>query len=110
MDGLLSFQGALALANRRLIVDFAAKHRIPAIYQSSRFSEAGGLMAWAPNLDDAMREAARYADRILRDVEPADLPVRHRGRYYLTVISSAAKAICLTIPTTVISAADRVLA
>src|SRR6185503_5465483 len=73
MDGLASFQGGLSLANRQLIVDFAAKNRLPAIYQSAFFVEAGGLMAWAPNQEEQYRIAARYVDRILRGTYPGDL-------------------------------------
>src|SRR4030095_12663222 len=51
-DGLLTFQGALSLGNRQMIVELAAKHRLPAIYQATLFAEAGGLMAWAPDLKD----------------------------------------------------------
>src|SRR5436190_4773956 len=85
MDGLLNFQGGLSLANRELIVDFAAKNRLPAIYQSAFFTEAGGLMAWAPDQEGQYREAARYVDKIMKGASPGDLPVRYPGRYHLTI-------------------------
>ena len=65
MNGLANFQGGLSLGNRQLIVDFAAAHRLPAVYQATLFAEAGGLMAWAPNLENQFREAAEYVARIL---------------------------------------------
>jgi putative ABC transport system substrate-binding protein len=66
MNGLANFQGALSIANRQMIVDFAARHRLPAVYQATRFAEAGGLMAWAPDQGEQYRIAAGYVDQILR--------------------------------------------
>lgn len=109
MDGLVNFQGGLSLANRQLIVDFAARHRIPAIYQATLFAEAGGLMAWAPDLVEQFRVAARSVDQILRGANPGDLPIRHPARYYLTINAGAAKAMSLVLPQALLSMADRVL-
>jgi putative ABC transport system substrate-binding protein len=110
MDGLANFQGGLSLANRQLIVDFAAKNRLPAVYQSAFFTEAGGLMAWAPNQEEQYREAARYVDKILKGANPGDLPVRYPGRYYLTINKSAAHGLGLVLPPSLLARADRVLA
>ena len=109
MNGLLSFQGALSLLNRRLIVDFAAKHELPAIYQATLFAESGGLMAWAPDLEEQFRIAARYVDQILRGAKPGDLPIRYPPRYYLTLNGATAKALGLTFPPVLLAQADRVL-
>ena len=81
MNGMLSFQGGLSISNRQLIVDFAAEQRIPAIYQATKFAEAGGLMAWAPYLPEQFRVAARLVDKIFRGSSPGDLPVRHPEKY-----------------------------
>lgn len=109
MDGLLNFQGGLSLGNRQRIVDFAAQNRLPAMYQATLFAEAGGLMAWAPNLEEQFRAAARYVDEILRGASPGDLPITHPSRYYLTINSSAARALPLTLPQALLAEADRVL-
>jgi len=109
MDGLLNFQGGLSLAYRELIVDFAAKNRLPAIYQSAFFTEAGGLMAWAPDQEGQYREAARYVDKILKGASPGDLPVRYPGRYYLTINKSAARGLGLDLPPALLAKADQVL-
>jgi putative tryptophan/tyrosine transport system substrate-binding protein len=66
VGGMLNFQGGLSLGLRDTIVRFAAEHRIPAMYQSRLFAEAGGLMAYAPDQDEQFRMAARYVDRILK--------------------------------------------
>jgi len=108
MNGLANFQGGLSLANRQLIVDFAAKNRIPAVYQASFFVEAGGLMAWAPDQEEQYRQAARYVDRILKGARPGDLPIRHPSPYYLVISKSAAERISLTLPPKLVAQADRV--
>jgi len=109
MNGLLNFQGGLSYVNRQLIVDFAAKHRLPAIYQATVFAQAGGLMTWAPNLVDQFRTAAGYVDRILKGERPGDLPIRHPSRYYLTLNSTAASKLGLVFPSALLSKADRIL-
>jgi ABC-type uncharacterized transport system substrate-binding protein len=70
MEGLVNFQGGLSLFHRRFIIDFVAAHRMPSIFQATLFAEAGGLMAWAPDLVRQYREAARYVDKILRGAKP----------------------------------------
>jgi putative ABC transport system substrate-binding protein len=109
MDGLLNFQGALGINNRQLIVDFAAKNRLPAVYQSAFFVEDGGLMAWAPDQAGQYRMAARYVDKILKGASPGDLPVRYPGRYYLIINKSAARGLGLVLPPSLVAKADRVL-
>jgi putative ABC transport system substrate-binding protein len=109
MNGLVNFQGGLSLANRQLIVEFAAKNRLPAIYQATFFVEAGGLMAWAPNQEEQYREAARYVDLILKGAKPGNLPIKYPSRYYLSINKSAAQGLGLVLPPSLLSKADRVL-
>jgi putative ABC transport system substrate-binding protein len=109
MNALLNFQGGLSFVNRQLIVDFAAQRRWPAIYQATAFAESGGLMAWAPNLQDQFRIAARYVDQILKGASPGDLPITHPPRYYLTIHAGAATRLGLTLPPAVLVQADRIL-
>lgn len=97
MQGLLNFQGGLSLVYRQMIVDFAAKQRMPAIYQSMLFAESGGLMAYAPDQDQQFRMAARYVDRILRGAKPGDLPIQYPSRYYLTINMRAVRELNLKI-------------
>lgn len=106
MDGLANFQGGLSLANRQLIVDFAAKNRLPAIYQSAFFVEAGGLMSWAPNQEEQYREAARYVNRILRGTKPGDLPVHYPSRYYLKINKRVATDLGLILPPALVRQAE----
>ena len=109
MDGLLNFQGGLSLANRQIIVDFAARNRLPAVYQAIFFAEAGGLMAWAPDQEEQYRETARYVDKILRGAKPGDLPIHYPNKYYLVINQGAAKGLGLDLPSSLVAQADRVL-
>ena len=109
MNGLLNFQGGLSYLNRQLIVEFAGKQRIPAIYQATVFARAGGLMTWAPDLAEQHREAAHYVDKILKGAKAGDLPVRYPARYFLTLNMTAAKNLRLTFPPALVAKADRVL-
>ena len=92
-----------------MIVDFAAKHRLPAIYQATIIAEAGGLMAWAPDLKDQFRSAANYVDQILKGANPGDLPIRHPSQYLLTINKGAANGLGLSLPTTFLAQAARIL-
>jgi putative ABC transport system substrate-binding protein len=109
MNGLLNFQGGLSLSNRQLIVDFAAEHHLPAIYQATLFAEAGGLMSWAPNLENQYRTAAHYVDKILRGARAGDLPITYPSDYALTINKSAARRLGFTMPPALMDQADRVL-
>jgi ABC-type uncharacterized transport system substrate-binding protein len=109
MNGLATFQGALVFLNRELIIDFAAKHRLPAVYQATAFAESGGLMAWAPDLKEQFRVAARNVDKILKGTKPGDIPIQYPPRYYLTINARIAENLGLTLPETLIAEADRVL-
>ena len=106
MNGLQNFQGGLSLANRQLIVDFAATHRIPAIYQARLFVSAGGLMAWAPDQSEQLRIAARMTARILAGTRPGDIPVVYPPRYSLLLNVAAARGIGMTFPAELLGQAD----
>ncbi|MBI4610414.1 MAG: ABC transporter substrate-binding protein [Candidatus Rokubacteria bacterium] len=96
-------------SNRRRIVDLAAKSRLPAIYFDKGYVEAGGLMAYGPNIADLARRAATYVDRILKGAKPADLPVEQPTRFELVINLKTAKALGLTIPQSVLFRADHVI-
>ena len=109
MNGMLSFQGGLSLANRDMIVAFAEKHRLPTVYQSLFFIEAGGLMAWAPDQEKQYRSAAKYVAKILKGANPGDLPVHFPDRYFLSVKKGAADRIGLKLPRALLAKADRII-
>lgn len=109
VDALVSFQGGLSLFNRQLIVDFAGEHHLPAMYQATLFAEAGGLMAWAPDLENQYRMAAQYVDKILKGANAGDLPIVFPPKYYLTINAGAARRLGLTLPPALLAQAERVL-
>jgi len=107
--GLIVFEDPMLIANRRRIITFAAQHRIAAIYTSSGWAEAGGLMEYAPNWRDMYLRAAAYVDRILRGAKPADLPVEQPTKFDLVINLKTAKALGLTIPPSLLLRADHVI-
>jgi ABC-type uncharacterized transport system substrate-binding protein len=84
--------------NRKALVDLATKSRIPAMWGHRQFVEAGGLMSYAVNFYDQLRRAAIYVDKILKGAKPGDLPVEQPTRYELVINLTAAKALGLRIP------------
>lgn len=109
MNGLLNFQGAVSIANRQLIVDFAAQNRIPAIYQATAFAEAGGLMSWAPDLPQQFREAAHYVDKIVKGAKPGELSAKHPEKYYLTLNKTAANKLGVSFSKQLLAEADKII-
>jgi len=91
------------------IMEFAAKNRLPAMYPSSEFVEAGGLMSYAPSYPDVFRRAANYVDKILKGAKPAELPVEQPTKFEFVINLKTAKQIGLTIPPNVLARADKVI-
>jgi putative ABC transport system substrate-binding protein len=106
-DALVVGLETLTQANQRVIVDLAAKHRLPAIYASMEF--AGGLVVYGVNYPDQYRRAASFADRIFKGAKPADLPVEQPTKFELVINTRTAKALGLTIPPSLLLRADQVI-
>src|SRR5262245_31187360 len=94
---------------QRLIAEFSAKHRLPAIYYSSSSVLSEGLMSYGAYLPDLDRRAAIYVDKILKGAKPADIPVEQPTKFEFVINLKAAKQIGLTIPPNVLARADKVL-
>ena len=109
MQGLVDIPDPMTLSQRKTIVELAARHRLPAIYESSAFAEAGGLIAYGPDYTELSRRAAVYVDKILRGAKVADLPVEFPTKFELIVNLKAARALGLAIPQSVLLRADRVI-
>ncbi len=108
--GALTVLTSFMLFNeRRRLVDLAAKNRLPAIYPWTEAVGAGGLMAYAPNLPDLFRRAASHVDKILKGAKPGDLPVEQPTKFELVINLKAAKALGLTIPSSLLLRADQVI-
>jgi len=109
-QALLTLQHALFNRDyRTMIVELAAKNRLPAMYGGAEFTEVGGLMSYGPDISDNFRRAAVYVDKILKGTKPADLPVEQPMRFEFIINLIAAKQIGLTVPPNVLVRAQRVI-
>src|SRR5689334_22076775 len=108
-QALITTPNPVINTQHRQVLDFAAKNRLPAMYQTSEWVEAGGLMSYAPNFTDLWRRAADFVDKILKGAKPADLPVEQPTKFEFLVNLKTAKQIGLTIPPDVLARADRVI-
>jgi putative ABC transport system substrate-binding protein len=109
LDGLLVDTDVLLISHRKSIVEFAAVHRLPAVYGLREFTEAGGLLSYGPSTFDLWRRAATYIDKILKGAKPADLPVEQPTKFELVINLKTAAALGLTIPYRVLGVADEVI-
>jgi putative ABC transport system substrate-binding protein len=101
--------GVLTSEHKELLVSLAASRRIPAMWSHRHFVDAGGLMSYAVNLPDQIRQSAVYVDKILKGARPGDLPVEQPTRFELVINVKTAKVLGLTIPQSVLVQADQVL-
>jgi putative tryptophan/tyrosine transport system substrate-binding protein len=96
-------------ANRSQIVQLAAQNRLPVIYATREFVDAGGLMTYGVSYSDLYRRAAMYVDKIFKGSKPADLPVEQPTKFELIINLKAATALGLTVPLPLLARADEVI-
>jgi len=101
--------GTMLFAERRRLVDLAAKNRLPAVYPWKDFVDAGGLLSYGANFPDLYRRAATYVDKILKGAQPGDLPIEQPTKFDLVINLKTAKALGLTIPPSLLQRADQVI-
>jgi putative ABC transport system substrate-binding protein len=107
--GLIVTGSPAAAFHRALIIALAARHRLPAVYNSRPYAADGGLISYGPDFVDQYRRAAGYVDRILKGEKPADLPVQAPTKYELVINLKTAKALGLEVPPTLLARADEVI-
>lgn len=108
-NALLISDGPLFGTNRRQLLDLALMHGLPTMAGGAHYAEAGSLLAYGPDVRDACRRSAGLVDKILKGADPATLPVELVARFQLIVNLRTAKTLGLSIPTSVLLRADRVI-
>jgi putative ABC transport system substrate-binding protein len=108
-DALFLVTDALTMLNRKRVIEFAATHRIPAMYEASGLVQEGGFMSYGASIDENYRRAAAYVDRLFKGASASTLPVERPSRYYLAINLKTAKTLGLTIPPSLLVRADQVI-
>jgi putative tryptophan/tyrosine transport system substrate-binding protein len=108
-SGLLFLQDFFAIVHRNAVVALAAQYRLPAVYPYRFIAASGGLMSYGTEYADLFRRAAAYVDRILKGVEPADLPVQAPTKFELVINLETAKALGVTFPPLLLAGANEVV-
>jgi putative ABC transport system substrate-binding protein len=100
---------ALTTLNRQTVLDYAAAHQIPAMYEFGTVVKAGGLMSYGGEQSENFKLAADYVARVLKGAKPGDLPVEQPNRYFLVINLKTAKALGLAMPQSLLLRADEVI-
>ena len=108
-DGVIVVQDTLIFTHRERIAKVALQNRLASIFPGRDYVESGGLAGFGPNLDSISRRAAVYVDKILKGAKPADLPVEQPTHFELFINMKTAKALGLTIPSTLLARTDDVI-
>jgi len=108
-NGSMVAAGGFLSFHRKRIIELAEKNRLPAIYSSVTYVEAGGLMFYGEDRSEMFRRAAEIVDKILKGTKPADIPVERPKKFDLVINLKAAKQIGLTIPPEVLARANRII-
>jgi putative tryptophan/tyrosine transport system substrate-binding protein len=108
-DGFLALMDPVLTSHQKRILDFLVQNRLPAIFESRGWVEAGGLISYGANYPDAHKRAASQMDKILKGTKPADIPVEQPTKFELVINLKTAKQIGLIIPPNVLARADKVI-
>ena len=105
-DAILMVADALTNLNRKRVFEFAAAHRLPAIYEDDRFVRDGGLMSYGPDLDESLTRVAALVGHILKGARPADLPFEQPTFFRFAFNLTTAKSLGLNVPPALVALAD----
>lgn len=107
--GVIAPLGAFTYTNRVKVVQLALKHRLPGAYWVRDFVEAGGLISYGASFGELGRRAAYFVDRLFQGAKPADLPVEQPTKFEFVINLKTARALGLTIPSSLLQRADHVI-
>jgi putative ABC transport system substrate-binding protein len=108
-DGFLAIGSPIVTLGRELLAQLALGHRLPSVYSFKVNVQAGGLMSYGADSLDLWRRAGIYIGKILKGASPADLPVEQASKYELVINLKTARALALTIPTSLLARADEMI-
>jgi putative ABC transport system substrate-binding protein len=108
-DALIVGTDPFFSSRRQQIVTLASRYAVPAIYEWQEFAAAGGLISYGTSLTSVYREVGIYVGKVLKGAKPADLPIQQPTHFELIVNLRTAKALGLTVPPTLLTAADQVI-
>jgi putative ABC transport system substrate-binding protein len=109
IDALYVVGDALIAANLGRIITFALSRRLPTIFNTRDYVQAGGLMSYGPNFPALFRRAAEYVDKIVRGAKAGDLPVEQPTKFDFVINLTTARALGLTVPPGMLAIADEVI-
>jgi putative ABC transport system substrate-binding protein len=109
VDALFQFPNPTFYENRKRLVDLAAQHQLPAMYNAREFVEVGGLIAYGASPLDLNRQTATYVDKILKGAKPSDLPVEQPTKFELVINRKTAETLGLAVPPMLLAQADEVI-
>jgi putative ABC transport system substrate-binding protein len=107
--GLIFPTDSFINTHRKLVIELAARYRLPALYSLRHYAASGGLVSYGIDTNDQYRQAAAYVDRILRGAKPADLPVQQPTKFEFVINLKTAKALGLDVPAQLLARADEVI-
>jgi len=108
-DAILMVADPLTTLNRKRVFEFAAAHRLPAIYELSLFARDGGLMSYGPDLDESFGRVASLVDRVLKGAKPAELPFEQPTLFPFVLNLRTAQSLAVEIPPAILARADEVI-
>jgi ABC-type uncharacterized transport system substrate-binding protein len=105
-DALFVFPSSMLFGERKRIVDFAIKQRLPLMSMGREFVELGGLMSYGASISELNRRSATYVDRILKGAKPGELPVEQPTKFEMAINLATAKTLGVAVPVTLLATAD----
>lgn len=109
VEAVVVVNSPLVFSERRTIIDLALKYKLPAIYGSAEYADAGGLLSYGPSYPELYRRAANYVDKILKGANPGDLPIEQPSTFELVINAVTARALGIALSPAMRARANRVI-